>query len=174
MKTLWMLIYLTKRFPRYVFGHFISEILTALPQYVANVLFLKYLMEAILEERSLNKMLAIFAGTALFLIVADVYNAWFLHKIKPYEENRIQREFYIEIKTTAEQQDLDVYDNPNFYDQMTYVSEHIFKDTLTLLSHVSKITASAINIALVINLFYEIGFGIFLIALSMEWESKFF
>jgi len=165
MKTLWMLIYLTKRFPRYVFGHFISEILTALPQYVANVLFLKYLMEAILEERSLNKMLAIFAGTALFLIVADVYNAWFSHKIKPYEENRIQREFYIEIKTTAEKQDLDVYDNPDFYDQMTYVSEHIFKDTLTLLSHVSKIAASALNIALVINLFYEIGFGIFLIAL---------
>ena len=56
----WMLVYLTKRFPKYVLGYFINEILTALPQYVANVLFLKYLMRAVLEKESLAKILTFF------------------------------------------------------------------------------------------------------------------
>lgn len=159
-----MLIYLIRRFPLYVIGYFVNEICFALPQYVGNVLFLKYLMRALLKKESISKMLLLLAGTAMFLIIADVYEAWFNGKYKFCEEERIHRAFYFQIRNAAQGQELDVYDNPGYYDDMTYVSENIVKDSLALLSYVSKMAAGVINIILIISLFYEIGFGVLLIS----------
>lgn len=155
-----MLFCLIKRFPMYVIGYFVNEILLALPSYVGNVLFLKYLMQALLEREPVYKMLSILGVTAAFLIVADVYVTWFTNKYKPSAEERIQKEFYYHIRNAVEKYELDVYDNPVFYDEITYINGNICKDSLALLSYVSKMTAGFINIILIINLFYKIGFGV--------------
>lgn len=166
MKTLRTLFYLTKRFPMYVIAYFVNEILLALPSYVGNVLLLKYLMLALIEGVPISEMLIIMLGTALFLIAADIYGAWFADKYKPCAEDRVQREFYYHIRNAAEKCELNVYDDPAFYDDMTYINENIVKDSLALLSYVCKITAGLINILLIINLFYEIGFGLLVISIS--------
>lgn len=155
-----MLFCLIKRFPMYVIGYFVNEILLALPSYVGNVLFLKYLMQALLEREPIYKMLSILGVTAAFLIVADVYVTWFTNKYKPSAEERIQKEFYYHIRNAVEKYELDVYDNPVFYDEITYINGNICKDSLALLSYVSKMIAGFINIILIINLFYKIGFGV--------------
>ena len=166
MRTLWMMFYMIKQFPRYVIGYFTNEILLALPSYVGNVLFLKYLMQALLEREPIGKMLTILGMTAAFLIVADLYVTWFTNKYKPCVEERIQKEFYTHIRDAVEMYELDVYDNPVFYDEITYINKNICKDSLALLSYVSKMTAGIINIILIIQLFYEIGFGVPLISIS--------
>ncbi len=174
MKTLWILFYLIKRFPMYVIGYFTSEILTALPQYVGNVLFLKYLMRAIMDHEPLNKMLIILAGTAVFLIAADVYHSWFANKVKPCEEERIQNFFDGQMINAVQRQELFVEDMPEFHDDIVFVSENIVKDSLALLSYVGKMTASVVNIVLIINLFYEVGVGVLLIALGSVILSALF
>ena len=160
MNALRMLFYLLKRFPGYVVGYFVNEILLALPNYVGNVLMLKYLMQALLEGKPISEMLAILGGAAAFLIAADIYVTWFTNQYKPCAEESIQREFYYHIRNAIERHELDVYDSPAFYDEMTYINENICRDSLALLSHVSKMGAGLINILLIIRLFYEIGFWV--------------
>lgn len=166
MRALWMVFYMIKRFPRYVIGYFANEILLALPSYVGNVLFLKYLMQALLERETIGKMLIILGTMAFFLIVADLYVAWFTNKYKPFAEEQIQREFYIHVRDAVEVCELEVYDNPVFYDEITYINDNICKDSLALLSYISKMTACFINIMLIIQLFYKIGFGVLFISIG--------
>lgn len=166
MRALWMVFYMIKRFPRYVIGYFTNEILLALPSYVGNVLFLKYLMQALIEREPIEKMLAILGTMAVFLIVADLYVAWFTNKYKPFAEEQIRRDFYIHVRDAVEGCELEVYDNPVFYDEITYINDNICKDSLALLAYISRMTAGFINIMLIIQLFYKIGFGVLFISIG--------
>lgn len=157
MKAFRMLLYLTKRFPLYVICHFTDAVLAALPNFVGNVLLLKYLMRALLDKEPVSGMLAILAAVALFLIAADIYRAWFDNQYRPRAEERIRRAFYIDIRNAAAKCELSAYDDPAFYDDMTYIDRNILRDSLALLSHVSDMAAGLIDILLIINLFYETG-----------------
>lgn len=166
MKTIWMLLYFIRRYPVYVLCFFTNEILLSLPNYVGNVLFLKYLMKALLEGESASGMLFLLAGTALFLIAADIYAAWFSGKYMPCAEERIQKDFYHYIRNAAVGYGLEAYDDPAFYEDMTYINENICKDSLALLSFVSKMAAGLINILLIVHLFYEMGFTVLMFSVG--------
>lgn len=166
MKNLKMALYLLKKFPKYVIGYFLNEILLELPQYVANVLFLKYLIQALTEQKSIYYLLFIVMALAGFLIVSDLYSSYFMNILQPCEEERINKKFYYNIRNAAECYELHVYDDPVFYDDMTYVSNNIVKDALASLSYISKIIAGFINVSLILGLFYEIGAGVLVISIG--------
>lgn len=161
---LWILAFLFRRFPTYTLCYFLNEILLSLPQYVSNVLFLKYMVQAILDRAPISKMLVFLAGTGVFLIFADIYSAWFQTRYQPCAEETIQRTFFYYIKDSIGKQPLSAYDSSDFYDDIEYVSSHIVKDSLALLSYISGIMAALLNIVLIINLFYQIGIGVLLIS----------
>ena len=166
METLWMLWYFLRRYPVYVLSFFANEILLALPGFVGNVLFLKYMMRALFQGEPVSRMLCLLGGTALFLILSDVYTAWFSGRYMPCAQERIQKDFYREVRDGAAQYGLEKYDNPAFYDDMTYINENLCKDSLSLLSFVSKMMAGLINILLVVRLFYEMGATVLLFSMG--------
>lgn len=166
MNVLWMLFYLLRRYPAYVLYFFMNEILLALPGYVGNVLFLKYLMQALVEGESVSRMLLLLLGTTLFLMASDAYTAWFAGRYKPCAEERIQKDFYGSVRNAAARYGLERYDNPVFYDDMTYINENIYRDSIALLSYVSKMTASLINILLIVHLFFEMGPVVLLLSIG--------
>lgn len=174
MKTLWMLFYFIKRYPVYVLCVFMNEVLLALPGYVGNVLFLKYLMQMLLDGEPIFRMLFLLGGTALFLIASDVYTAWFSARYMPCAEERIQKDFYRHVRKAAAQYGLEAYDNPAFYNDMTYINDNIGKDSLGLLLLVSKMTAGLINVLLIVHLFYEMGFTVLLLSVGAVCISIFF
>lgn len=166
MKKLWMLVYFIRHYPAYVFFYFMNETLLVLPSYVGNVLFLKYLMQALLHGDSVYRMLLLLGGTAFFLIASDVYCAWFSGSYMPCAEERIRKDFDVQMKEAVTRCGLEVYDNPSFYDDMTYINDNIGKDSFTVLLCVSKITAGIINISLIIHLFYEMGPSLLLFSIG--------
>lgn len=166
MKTLWMLFYFMRRYPIYVFCFFMNELLLVLPSYVGNVLFLKYLMQALQDRENVSEMLLLLCETVLFLVAADVYTAWFSSRYKPCTEECIQKDFYDQIKNAAMRYGLEAYDDPAFYNDMTYINENICKDSPALLLYVSKMVAALINILLIVRLFYEMSFGVLLISFT--------
>lgn len=166
METVWMLGYFLRRYPAYVLSFFTNEILLALPGFVGNVLFLKYMMRAVLLGEPVSRMLVLLGGTALFLILSDVYTAWFSGRYMPCAQERIQKDFYREVRDGAARYGLEKYDDPAFYDDMTYINENLCKDSLALLSFVSKMTAGLINILLVVRLFYEMGATVLLFSMG--------
>ena len=159
-----MLAFLFRRFPTYTLCYFLNEILLSLPQYVSNVLFLKYMVQAILDGEPISKMLVFLAGTGAFLIFADIYSAWFQGRYQPCAEETIQQTFFYYIKDAIGKQPLSAYDSSDFYDDIEYVSSHIVKDSLALLSYISGIIAALLNIILIVDLFYQIGMGVLLIS----------
>jgi len=164
MKVVKMVFYFIKNFPGYVLFYFLNDILLTLPNYVGNVLFLKYIVQALLNNEPISRMLIILFLTAMFLILSDLYISWFMNKYKPCAEEKIQKKFYYNVRNAAEKYEFEVYDNPKFYDDMTYVNANIVKDSLALFSYGSKIVAELINILLIINLFYSIGLGVLIIS----------
>lgn len=149
--------HLVRRYPTYVFCVFTNEVLLALPSYVGNVLFLKYLVQMLLDGEPLSGMLLLLGGTALFLVSSDCYTAWFSARYVACAEEHIRKDFYGHVRNAAARYGLEVYDNPDFYNDMTYINNHIAGDSLALLTLVSKMTAGLINVLLIVRLFYGMG-----------------
>lgn len=166
MNIRWILFYFLKRYPVYVLCLFANEILLALPGYVGNVLFLKYMMQALEDGEPVSRMMLLLLGTFLFLLGSDVYTAWFAGRYKPCAEERIQKDFYGCVRNAAAQFGLERYDDPAFYDEMTYVNKNIYTDSRTVLLHAGKMTAGLINILLIVQLFHEMGAAVLLFSVG--------
>ncbi len=165
MKVLWMLCYFMRQYPVYVVCVFVNELLMALPNYIGNVLFLKYLMQMILNRDSISRMLLLLGGTALFLIASDFYTAWFSAGYVSYAEERIRKDFYEHVKNAAAYCELTTYDDVEFHNEMTYINNNIANDAFSLLTTVSKMTAELINVLLIVHLFYKMGFAVLLFSI---------
>ena len=158
-----MFIYMLHHFPFFVFSEFLFTLLNALTAYIANVVFLQYIVSAMIEQRSVYEMLFVLALFAAYQIVVDIYSTAYINIWKPKMNERISKWFYYDIKNAIESQELYVYDDPAFYDDMTYVSSHILNDATVSVSHISRIISSLVNIALILNLFSQIGLVVLLI-----------
>lgn len=150
-------------FPAFVLSELLFTLLNALTPYIANVVFLQYIVSAMIEQRSIYEMLFVLALFAVYQIVADIYSTVYVNMWKPKMNERINKWFYYEIKNAAESQELYVYDNPAFYDDMTYVSSHISGDATASVSHISRIISNLVNIALILSMFSRMGVVVLLI-----------
>lgn len=152
-----------RHFPVYVLSELLFTLLIALTAYIANVLFLQYIVSAMIERRSIYEMLFVLALFAVYQILVDIYSAVYTNILKPKMNERINKWFYYDIKNAAESHELYVYDDPAYYDNMTYVSSHIFGDATASVSHISRIISNLVNIALILSMFSRIGVVVLLI-----------
>ena len=113
-------------------------------------------------------MLIWLAVFALFQIGADLYRSFYGNIARPKLYEKIRRWFYYDLKNGIGNYELYVYDNPDFYDDMTYVSTHLVDDATASVSYISEIVSALVSIALILRLFSQIGIVVlFIVCLSI-------
>lgn len=157
LKNISMFIYMLSHFPAFVLGELLQELLSYLVTYISTVVFLKYIISAMVTNKSVHEMLIWLAIFALFQIVADMYRSFYINIARPKLYEKIRRWFYDDLKNVIGKYELYVYDNPDFYDDMTYVSSHLVDDATASVLYISGIASALMSIALILNLFSQIG-----------------
>ena len=165
---------LAKNFPCYVIGFMFNEILMALPAYVSNVLFLNIVINHLISNKPVHILFVYLVGLICFLVFADVYNGYFIHVWQPKADEKIKKMFYGDFRNIISSLDISVYDDPDYYDELTYVFKNIFNDSIAVLTYICNIIACVINIVLILNLFAGIGTGMLLISLASVILSALF
>ncbi len=154
---------MVKRFPIFVLGEMSSSIAISLPAYVANVLFLKYIISALTEKKPLIEVLIAIGILAIFLIGTDLFISVYSNRWRPILLEQIKRWYYYDIRCTINCFDLYLYDNPSFYDDISFISSNIVDASIASVSFISRIVSNLINIILILGLFYRIGPVVFTI-----------
>ena len=152
---LWMFSVLIKHFPMYVIGFMFNKILMALPAYISNVLFLNVVINHLISHKPVYILLIYLVGLLAFLILVDIYNGCFVHIWQPRANEKIKKMFYNNFKNAVSRFEISVYDDPDYYDNITYISQNIFNDSIAALSYICDIIAGIINIILILNLFLQ-------------------
>lgn len=167
---------LARRFPGYAVGRMLYAAANHLPVYACNVLFLRYLMTALLAHRPAAEMLGALAMLAAFLLVSDLISAYTANLLLPRQAEKIGLVFYRELRTLAEEQPLYRYDDPSFLDDLTYVSRHFVQDAVSAMTAASDLICSVLNIVLVLGTFRNIGVVTALLvgtATAVTWIAEF-
>lgn len=168
LKNISMFIYMLRHFPAFVLGELLQELLSNFVTYIATVVFLKYVISAMVTNKPVHEMLIWLAFFALFQIMADMYRSFYGNIVRPKFYEKIRRWFYDDLKNVIGKYELYVYDNPDFYDDMTYVSLHLVDDATASVSYISGIASALVSIALILNLFSQIGVVVlFIVCLSI-------
>lgn len=168
LKNFSMFLYMLRHFPTFVLGELLQALLSDLVTYISTVVFLKYIISAMVTKKAVNEMLIWLAVFALFQIGADLYRSFYGNIARPKLYEKIRRWFYYDLKNGIGNYELYVYDNPDFYDDMTYVSTHLVDDATASVSYISEIVSALVSIALILRLFSQIGIVVlFIVCLSI-------
>ena len=142
LKNFSMFLYMLRHFPTFVLGELLEALLSDLVTYISTVVFLKYIISAMVTKKAVNEMLIWLAVFALFQIGADLYRSFYGNIARPKLYEKIRRWFYYDLKNGIGNYELYVYDNPDFYDDMTYVSTHLVDDATASVSYISEIVSA--------------------------------
>ena len=168
LKNFSMFLYMLRHFPTFVLGELLEALLSDLVTYISTVVFLKYIISAMVTKKAVNEMLIWLAVFALFQIGADLYRSFYGNIARPKLYEKIRRWFYYDLKNGIGNYELYVYDNPDFYDDMTYVSTHLVDDATASVSYISEIVSALVSIALILRLFSQIEIVVlFIVCLSI-------
>ena len=168
LKNFSMFLYMLRHFPTFVLGELLQALLSDLVTYISTVVFLKYIISAMVTKKVVYEMLIWLTVFALFQIGADLYRSFYGNIARPKLYEKIRRWFYYDLKNGIGNYELYVYDNPDFYDDMTYVSTHLVDDATASVSYISEIVSALVSIALILRLFSQIGIVVlFIVCLSI-------
>lgn len=150
--------------PLYFCGYFLSVLVMYLPQYLVNVLFLKFVLDAVTSGKPPLSLLPYLAAVGGFLMLSDLYCCYFNEVWEPKSKERIQMMFYRRLYEASERMELSRYDDPDFYSEYVFIQQNIMATADKVLSGVAQVFAGAVNVMLILQLFGQIGFALFAFA----------
>lgn len=159
-----MLFRLFRNNPLYVSGYFLNQILISLPSYLVNVLFLKTAIESISVGGDVRVLSLYFAVLALFLILSDLYGSWFSQIAQPKANENYSAMFSDQLKQAAGNTALSGYDDPVFYNDFSFLTEHVLSIADTILDNLSKMVAGILNLCLTLSMLRSVGLELLLFA----------
>lgn len=116
--------YLTKYEPVYVIGTIILGVLSHLLAVAANVILVKYIIDAVISKKSISSIVFAIGLFTTYVITVEISSCLFNEIYAPKAKERLNFKMQSEIYEKAIKIDLICYDNPKFYDDFVWaVSE---------------------------------------------------
>jgi len=159
-----MLFRLFRNNPLYVSGYFLNQILISLPSYLVNVLFLKTAVESISAGGDIRLLALYFAVLALFLILSDLYGSYFSQIAQPRADEKYSAMFSGQLRQAAGNAPMSSYDDPVFFNDFSFLTEHVLSIADTILDNLSKMAAGILNLCLTLGMLRSVGLEILLFA----------
>lgn len=152
--------------PFYVAAFFMNIFLDSMCAYVGNVLFMKVAMEQIASGEHLEYLFVYLLLLAVFLAGTDIYCSFFAQVTEPKGTEKMNKIFYKYIRDIASAQEFYRYDDPGFYEELSFLAENMADTARSVLQNICAVAARLANVLLIMNLFSQLGGKLMIITLA--------
>ncbi len=139
-----------------------------------NVLFFAYFMEAVEKGKSIIEISKVLIVFVLINIVFEILNSYYNQKYIPQNDVKLslflKKMIYKKITTV----DIECFDNPEYYDNVTFALNDLFDRVKSILNNVSQFISHLCCVIVLIGYFAQVDFVIVMISLISVLMGLFF
>lgn len=146
-----MLKYVKKYCPSQILVTLVTAILSSLIS-VLNILFTRYLINALIEKESLQNVIVISIIIAVINFSYGLLRAWFSRKVIPQNIQRFSRAMQTDLFVKSMGIDYRCYEDPEFYDKFTMATSQADSRAMAVLDSFSNAIGSLFGIGALISL----------------------
>lgn len=150
--------------PGYVIGYLGYALCINLPTFLCNVFLFQFVVDRLEIGGREGEIAAALLLITVFLLLGNLYTAWFSHQFRPKIEERILTAVRSALYDKAENLDLAAYETPDFYNRFVLAMDAADQRALAAVTGLCDLLANVVNVLLTTTIFLAAGSGVFLIA----------
>lgn len=139
-----------------------------------NVLFFAYFMEIVEKGKNIIEISKVLIVFVLINILFEILNSYYNQKYVPQNDIKLslflKKMIYKKITTV----DIECFDNPEYYDNVTFALNDLFDRVKSILNNVSQIVSHICCVIVLIGYFAQVDFDIVMISLISVLMGLFF
>ena len=139
-----------------------------------NVLFFAYFMNAVEKGKSIATISRVLIVFILINIVFEILNSYYNQAYIPQNDVKLslflKNMIYKKIMTV----DMECFDNPDYYDNVTFALNDLFNRVNSILNNISQFISHSCCVIVLIGYFSQIDFAIVMISLISVLTGLFF
>lgn len=139
-----------------------------------NVLFFAYFMGAVEKGKSINEISKVLLIFILINIVFELLNSCYNQAYVPQNDIKLSLFFRNMIYKKIMVVDMECFDNPNYYDNVTFAMNDLYERVKSILNNVSQFVSHLVCVFVLIGYFAQVDLVIVMISLFSVLIGLFF
>ena len=143
---LFMLGFICKHTPLYLFGYLIFDVVANIPWILTNVVLLKYIIDVVTSGVELYRAAVACVAFAVFIVIGNLLNTVFYEVFLPKEREKLYFKMYSIIYEKAAKMDYEAYDNPAYYNDLVLAMTSMSDRAQQVLSNTQDILTNIVSV----------------------------
>lgn len=139
-----------------------------------NVLFFAYFMDAVEKGKSIATISKVLIVFILLNIVFEILNSYYNQAYIPQNDVKVSLFFKNMIYKKIMTVDIECFDNPEYYDNVTFALNDLFNRVNSILNYIARFISHSCCVIVLIGYFAQIDFAIVMISLISVLTGLFF
>lgn len=139
-----------------------------------NVLFFAYFMDAVEKGKSIATISKVLIAFILINIVFEISNSYYKQAYIPKNDVKLSLFFKNMIYKKIMEVDIECFDNPEYYDNVTFALNDLFDRMNSILNNMAQFISHLCCVMVLIGYFAQIDFAIVMISLISVLTGLFF
>ena len=139
-----------------------------------NVLFFAYFMDAVENGKSIATISKVLIVFILINTVFEILNSYYNQAYIPKNDVKLSLFFKNMIYKKIMAVDIECFDNPEYYDNVTFALNDLFDRVNSILNNIAQFISHSCCVIVLIGYFAQIDFGIVMISLISVLTGLFF
>lgn len=139
-----------------------------------NVFFLAYFMDAVDKGKSIATITKVLIVFILINIVFEILNSYYNQAYIPQNDVKLSLFFKNMIYKKIMTVDIECFDNPEYYDNVTFALNDLFDRVKSILNNIAQFISHSCCVIILIGYFAQIDFAIVMISLISVLAGLFF
>ncbi|MBQ6863038.1 MAG: ABC transporter ATP-binding protein [Clostridia bacterium] len=143
---LFMLGFICKHTPLYLFGYLIFDVVANIPWILTNVVLLKYIIDVVSSGVDMYRAAVACVAFAVFIVIGNLLNTVFYEVFLPKEREKLYFKMYSIIYEKAAKMDYEAYDNPAYYNDLVLAMTSMSDRAQQVLSNTQDILTNIVSV----------------------------
>lgn len=130
-----------------------------------QVLFFAYFMDGVQKGKSIVAITKVLAAFILINIVFELLNSYYNQAYIPQNDVKLSQFFKDMIYQKIMMVDIECFDNPEYYDNVTFALNDLFDRVNSILNNIARFVSHSCCVIVLIGYFTQIDFAIVMISL---------
>lgn len=139
-----------------------------------NVLFFAYFMDAVEKGKSITTISKVLIVFILINIIFEILNSYYNQAYIPQNDVKLSLFFKNMIYKKIMTVDIECFDNPEYYDNVTFALRDLFNRVNSILNNIAQFISHSCCVIVLIGYFAQIDFAIVMISLISVLTGLFF
>ncbi len=143
---LFMLGFICKHTPLYLFGYLVIDVIANIPWILTNVVLLKYIIDVVTSGVEMYRAAVACIAFAVIIVIGNLLNTLFYEIVLPKEREKFYFKMYSVIYEKAAKMDYEAYDNPAYYNDLVLAMTSMSDRAQQVLSYTQDILTNVVSV----------------------------